>query len=119
MNVTFNIDSPRAAAIAYNATALLGGAIPEERHFESEPMVLWQMRNAPPGRAGDMGRIDMFSDRPKKLIFASDDAKRAILDSEHPFAMIYFVTGNAKTAGGKIVAYHIVSVDGVAPLEED
>ncbi|MFT3966847.1 MAG: hypothetical protein QM690_13300 [Sphingobium sp.] len=120
VNVNFNLTSTQAGAIAYNAQHLLGAQPVEDMRFENEPMVLWQMRDGPPARAGDMGRIDRFSDKPKKLTFATDATKNALLNrEEHPFSLIYFVSGVARTAGGKLASYHIYTVDGAVPKDED
>ena len=71
-------------------------------------MVLFQLRDAPPGRSGDFGIIDRFSTSPKKLTFASDTVKHSILhENGHPFEQVFFVNGVVKTAGGSVVAYQI------------
>lgn len=114
----FSISSDDGSAIIRNANHLLRNDIPSETRFFNEPMALFQMRDAPAGKMGDMGFIDRFSPKPKKLTFASDDAKRSILGRhENPFELYFFVTGIAKTAGGDVAAYHIHSCDSVAPKD--
>lgn len=120
INNVFVISSGDAATIGYNAQHLLSGQLPEETRFSNEPMLLWRMQDGPPAKTGDWGKIDRFSDKPRKLTFGSDEVKRAILDRpEHPFSLIFFVSGVVKTANGKVVAYHVLSLDGEAPREDD
>lgn len=104
----FHFSSQEGAAIAHNAEHILGHQLPDEDRFENEPMVLYQMRDAPSGTPGDKGIIDYFSQTPVKLTFGNEETKHAILHHEaNPFDHIFFVDGVVKTAGGKIAAFHI------------
>ncbi|KTT70154.1 hypothetical protein [Sphingomonas sanguinis] len=96
--------------IARNANHLLAGPLPGELRFENEPLRLYQVRDA---KAGDLGFIDRFSSKPKRLTFGSDAAKEEILHGDSPFDVFFFVTGLAKTAGGEIASYHIEKIDGI------
>lgn len=97
-----------AAAIMHNANHLLNSQFPDEERFVNEPMILFQLRDAPPGKTGDFGIIDRFSARPRKLLFASDAIKSDILHAyENPFEVVFWVDGAVKTAGGKVEAYVI------------
>ena len=110
-----NIRSDEAAEIVRNAGYLLAKSVPTEDAFSLEPLTLYQMRDA---RAGDMGFIDRFTDKPVKLTFASEETKNAILHhSDNPWDTIFFVSGTVKTAGGQVAAYHIRSLDDVAPKD--
>lgn len=112
----FFVTPPDAATIAYNAQHLLNSQLPQEERFTNEPMVLFQLRDAPPGRSGDAGIIDRFSANAKKLTFLSDVVKRQMLhENGHPFENIYWVSGLVKTAGGNIVAYQIHDLVDVTP----
>jgi hypothetical protein len=114
----FYLGSDEAQTVQNNATHLLGN-LPYEERFTNEPMVLFQMRDGPPSKAGDRGFIDRFSSSPKKLTFGSEEAKSAILTrQENPFDLIFFVSGIAKTAGGAIAAYHITSLESVEAKDE-
>lgn len=119
-NVTvFNVSSGSAAQIAYNANHLLAEQMPEETRFQDEPMVLWQVRDGPPAKTGDMGRIDRFSEKARKITFGSDSVKGSIMErDENPFGYIFFVSGVVKTAGGRIVAYHILALESSIPKED-
>lgn len=113
----FYLGAQEAAAITHNATHLLKNELPGEDHFSNEPMVLYQMRNAPPGKAGDMGFIDRFTTKPIKLTFGDEATKEQILHSAQPFDVYFFVSGTVKTAGGNVAAYHITALDGVSPRD--
>lgn len=117
VNLTFNVDYQEAHAIQNNARRLLAQSIPTEEAFESEPMILYQVRDAK-GASGDMGIIDRFGRRAMKLTWANDAVKSQILDApENPFACVFFVSGRCKTADGKVVAYHIHSLNGSMPKD--
>jgi hypothetical protein len=111
-NVNINIGPQEAGAIDLTARHLLAKPLPSENRFQSEPMQLYQVRDA---KAGDMGFIDSFGDRPRRLTFADESVKREIVHASAPFDVFFFVSGIAKTAGGEIAAYHIEKIDGVAP----
>lgn len=120
INNVFVLRSGDAATIGYNAQHLLAGQLPEEARFTSEPMLLWRMQDGPPTKTGDWGKIDRFSDKPRKLTFGSEVVKRAILERpDNPFSLVFFVSGIVKTANGKVVAYHVLSLDGEAAREDD
>ena len=113
----FSVSPQDAAAIAHNADHLLNSQLPHEELFTNEPMVLFQLRDAPPGRTGDFGIIDRFdAKRPRKLFFASDPLKETILHGE-PFNTVFWVDGVAKTAGGKVEAYVITKLRDTSPRE--
>lgn len=105
----FTVTPMEAAAIAHNAQHLLNSKFPDQEHFSNEPMVLFQLRDAPPGKTGDFGIIDRFSPRHHKLFFASDGLKDTILH-ENPFDKVFWVDGAVKTAGGKVVGYLIINL---------
>lgn len=112
----FFVTPPNASAIMHNAQHLLNSQFPDEDRFANEPMILFQLRDAPPGKTGDYGIIDRFSPSPHKLIFGSDAVKQAILhENGHPFEQVFFVDGVVKTAGGKVAAYQIHTLSDVTP----
>lgn len=107
----YSVSPMEAAAIRHNAQHLLNSEFPDEVRFENEPMALFQMRNAPPGKSGDFGIIDRFSPKERKLTFAGDAVKDAILHhDENPFDQIFWVDGVVKTVGGKPVSYLITNL---------
>lgn len=108
VNQTFVVNPQEAAAIRHNAQHLLNSQFPEETRFENEPMTLYQMRDAPPGKTGDYGIIDRYSQSAKKLTFSSDAAKDSILHHDgNPFEQVFWVNGVVKTSGGVVVGYLI------------
>ena len=113
-SVTVNniVISPETGGnIVRNADHLLSGPLPSEQRFENEPLRLYQVRDA---KAGDMGFIDRFDSRPKRLIFGSETVKAEMMHGEvSPFDLFFFVSGVAKTAGGEIASYRIEKIDGV------
>lgn len=118
--IVLHVTPPQAATIAYNAQHLLNSQLPDEERFENEPMILFQLRDGPPGKTGDFGIIDRFSPKPKKLTFSSDAVKTAILhENGHPFEAIFWVNGVVKTAGGAVAAYLIHELSDVTPRDVD
>lgn len=108
-NITINAE--KAGDIARNAAHLLAGPLPDEDRFENEPMTLYQVRDA---KAGDMGYIDRFDKRPRRLAFANEEVKDAVLHAEaSPFDVFFFVSGIVKTAGGEVASYLINKINGV------
>lgn len=107
----FYIDPSTGGDIVRHANHMLAAMPGEEQRFENEPMALYQLRDA---RAGDLGFIDRFERRPRRLTFANDAVKEAILRGEaRPFDVFFFVSGVARTARGEIASYHIERIDGV------
>lgn len=108
-NIT--IDAEKAGDIFRVADHLLSTLPSEDFHFENEPMALYQLRDA---KAGDLGFIDRFEKRPRRLTFANDAVKDAILHGEaQPFEVFFFVSGSVRTARGEVASYHIERIDGV------
>lgn len=103
------IDASKAGDIKRTVDHLIA-AMPGEDRFESEPMALYQLRDA---KAGDLGYIDRFDNRPRRLTFASDSVKEEIIHADNPFDVFFFVSGVVRTAGGEVASYHIERIDGV------
>lgn len=119
INNHFTVTPMEAAAIRHNANHLLNSEFPDEVRFENEPMALFQIRNAPPGKSGDFGIIDRFSPKERKLTFGSDAVKDAILHHDgNPFEEIFWVDGVVKTVGGKPVSYLITMLNDTQPKED-
>lgn len=115
----YTVRPMEAAAIRHNANHLLNSQFPDEIRFENEPMELFQMRNAPPGKSGDFGIIDRFSPKERKLTFAGDAVKNAILHHDgNPFEQVFWVDGLVKTVGGKPVGYFITRLVDTQPKGE-
>lgn len=107
---TFNLDAATAATLIQNGRHLLSANPVEEVRFQTEPLKLYQVRDA---KKGDLGYIDRFSPKAHRLIFADDSLKAQMLHGEvSPFDVHFFVSGIVKTAGGEIAAYYIDKIDG-------
>jgi hypothetical protein len=70
-------------------------------------LVLHQVRDELKATAGDKGIIEEISSNPVKLIFATEDAKKIILDAPHPFQKIFIVDIEVKRSAGKVVLYRV------------
>ena len=115
----YTVNPVEAAAIRHNAKHLLNSELPDQIRFENEPMELFQMRNAPPGKSGDFGIIDCFSPKERKITFANDAAKDAILHHDgNPFEQTFWVSGIVKTVGGRPVGDVIVKLLDTQPKED-
>jgi len=106
-----NIDANVAGDITRHINHLLARLPGEDERFESEPMALYQLRDA---KAGDLGFIDRFERRPRRLTFADETVKSEMLHGvPRPFDVFFFVSGKVKTARGEVASYHIERIDGV------
>lgn len=107
----FYVDTRVGADVNRVVDHLLAHIPADDLRFENEPLALYQLRDA---RKGDLGFIDRFDKKPKRLSFADDGVKSAILHGEaSPFDVFFFVSGIARTARGEIASYHIERIDGV------
>jgi hypothetical protein len=107
----FNVDVEAAGDILRNGRHLLAPDIAEEARFSNEAMKLYQARDA---KAGDLGFIDRFGSKARRLIFATDAIKSEILHCERgPFDVFFYVSGLVKTAGGEVAGYYIDKIDGI------
>lgn len=112
---TLNLDiSPERAGDIKRAVRHLLAPMPDESRFENEPLQIYQLRDA---KAGDMGFIDRFDKRARRLTFANEEAKQMIVHAESPFDVFFFVSGLVKTAGGEVASYLIDRIDGITPKE--
>ena len=106
---TFN--SADANTIQNNIRRYTSKELPASHHFHAEPLTLFQVRGDATTHAGDRGVIQKFSEKPVRLYFMSEDAKRAILDHpENPFQMIFIVDGEVGYSGDAPVIYKIHKV---------
>jgi hypothetical protein len=73
--------------------------------------------------AGEKGVIESISDRPLKLLYASDEAGRRIKSEVrqdgNPLRKLFVVSVNVQNANGKPVAYRITEVHSVEDMPED
>ena len=101
-------DSQKANAIQNSARRFLGEAIPKNEIYQDEILSLFQVRGDASAKVGDRGVIEPISPRPVKLIFASEEVKRQIIDQpENPFQKLFLVDVEAKATEGRVRLYRI------------
>lgn len=114
-NVTYNVklSSPEANIIQNTARREIERLKePESRLREKVVMYWYQARNDFSNTAGDMGIIESISKSPKKIEFATEEIKRAMLYQEDPFRRAYVVDVEVETIRDQPVLYKIVSYHG-------
>jgi len=105
-----NVTSTEARAIQNGIQRDINKPPEEDEHnFHEELLLIWQARNDLRSKAGDQGKIDRYSEKPLKLLFENDEAKKAILDQDL-FHLIFIVSGKVMTADEQPVAYKIYEV---------
>lgn len=119
--MNFNLNSIEANAIQ-NRIAHELARVPkdDDDFFEKELLLFYQARDDPKAQTGDKGVIDRLSKRPVKLLFASEEVKRQILDrKENIFRLIFVVDVRAHKLDGRTVAYTVYRVHEVFEKPED
>lgn len=112
-NFNFSIDSNEARSVQNGISRRLDKKPKDkedEDEFEEEYLIIFQARGVASSKAGDLGIIDKFSEKPLRLRFSSEEAKAAILEEERVFKLVYVVRGKVETAGGVPVGYKIHEV---------
>lgn len=100
LNVTIN--SQQANTVQNAAKRYLVPAIPANSTQTDEILVLHQVRGDPKSKVGDKGTIESISPLLVKLLFCSDDIKKAILDlPENPFQQAFLVDVDVRTVEQK------------------
>lgn len=108
---SFNIGGMEAAAVQNEITRYLGPQLPASRILEDQLMVLEQVKNDAAAKSGDRGIIEAISTKPVKLQFASETAKRTVLNlQENPLQCVFQVTVEVRSTGGRPVLYRIIEV---------
>ncbi len=103
-------------AIQNSVSRYLGKDLPVTGVRPDELMTLEQVKNSAKASTGDRGIIEAISDRPVKLQFLSDEAKRRVLDlHENPFQSVFLVDVEVRTVGGKPALYRVLEVKDVFP----
>lgn len=125
INITFNgpvtlipivLNSLQSNAIQNGVSRYLGPKLPVTGIRPDELMTLEQVKNSAKTTTGDRGVIEAISDRPVKLQFLSDEAKRKVLDlHENPFQCVFLVDVEVRTVGGKPALYRVLEVKDVFP----
>lgn len=114
---TIHVTSLDANAMQNGAKRFLGPSLPGSYVVADQLMILDQVKNKATAKTGDFGIIEGISDRPVKLRFLSDDAKRRVLelDHENPLQCAFLVDAEVRSVEGKPILYQIIEVKDVIP----
>ena len=107
----YTYNSQQANAIQNNAHRFLGPYLPTSQIYHDEILSLYQVRGVASAKVGDKGIIEAISPIPTKLVFASEDVKKQIIDQpENPFQKLFLVDVETKASEGKVRLYRVFSV---------
>ncbi|MCP8936889.1 hypothetical protein NK718_00025 [Alsobacter sp. SYSU M60028] len=113
MTINFNFNSQEANAIQNAARRFLGPRPPLNQIEQDLLLTLHQVRGDAASKVGDRGIIESVSLNPVKLLFASEEVKKAILDEPYPFRKVFLVDAEIRAAEGKPALYRILTVKDV------
>jgi len=101
---------PQVNIIAADGGVINIGLMNAAQILTDQLMVLEQVKNDAK-KQGDRGIIEAISEKPVKLIFASEEAKRAVLSvEENPFKCLLLVDVEVKSHEGRPKIYKIYTV---------
>ena len=106
----FNISSAEAERVVRSVSYdLVKKPFEDEKRFTDEAMTVYQARDN--SDTGNLGRIDRFSNKALKLLFANDEVRDAVMETEeNVFHLVFIVDGKVIMAEEKPVAYQISNV---------
>ncbi len=114
VHIHHHYDSLKANAIQNSARRFIGETVPTNEVHQDQILSLFQVRGDVSAKVGDRGIIESISPRPVKLIFASENVKRQIVDQpDNPFQKLFLVDVEAKATEGKVRLYRIFAVKDV------
>ena len=110
--INFNVDSKRAKNIRHGVGRFVGKTmIPSSREFHEEVLQIFQARNVSRSEAGDRGILPLYSDTPKKLMWADEEVKKKIVDRDDNFFHLDFnVSGQVIMKEEKPIAFMVYEV---------
>jgi hypothetical protein len=106
----YHYNSQQANAVQNSARRYLGPTIPTTEIRHDVLLRLHQVRGGVTSKVGDVGIIEEVSKSRVKLSFASEEAKRRILDQPFPFDSIFVVDVEVKASEGRPALYRILLV---------
>ncbi len=114
---TINITSTEANAMQNGARRFLGPALPASYVAADQLMTLEQVKNSAKAKTGDRGVIETVTDKPVKLQFLGEEAKRKVLelDHENPLQCAFLVDVEVRSVQGRPTLYRIIEVKDVIP----
>lgn len=114
VHIHHHYNSQQANAIQNAARRYIGPQLPVSQVHQDQLLTLYQVRGDPAAKVGDRGVIEAISPHPTKLLFASEDVKRRIVDQpSNPFQMIFIVDVEVKAVEGKATLYRVMTVKDV------
>lgn len=93
--------------------------VASEMVYERQLMKIFQMRGDMNTNVGNKAIIDTLSTKPLSVVFETDELKRQILSNDdNPTKQAYLVDVVIQTIGGKAVAYKVMALHDIIPLDE-
>jgi hypothetical protein len=108
--VHVHINSQQSNAIQNAAKRFLGPPLPSSEIRHDQLLVLHQVRDELKATSGDKGIVEEISSNPVKLIFATEEAKKIVLNAPHPFQKIFIVDIEVKRSAGRVALYRVLVV---------
>ena len=92
---------------------------PSETVYERQLMTIFQMRGNMNTNAGNKAIIDALGKKPLSVVFETEELKRQILcNDDNPTKQAYLVDVVIQTIGGKPIAYKVMALHDIIPLDE-
>jgi hypothetical protein len=114
VHIHHHYSSQQANAVQNSARRFLGPTVPTNELCHDQLLSLFQVRGDVSAKVGDRGIIESISPHPAKLLFASEEVKRQIVEHpDNPFQKLFLVDVEAKATEGKIRLYRILTVKDV------
>lgn len=107
------INYQQANAAQNQITRYLSGKVPKNSIHRDQLLYLRQVRDDVSGSVGDRGVIDRLSSRQVKLQFASESAKKTILDQAYPIRVAFVVDVDVNTVEDEPALYRVLDVKDV------
>lgn len=105
-------------AIQNGVSRFLGPSLPASYIATDQLLTLEQVKNSTKSKTGDRGVIETVIQKPVKLQFLSEDAKRQVLElQENPLQCVFLVDAEVRSVEGKPTLYRIISVKDVIHKE--
>lgn len=94
-------------------------ADPTETVYHRKLLRIFQLRTNMQTDKGNRAIVDSLSDRPLALVFETDELKRRVLCDDNPVRYGYLVDVAVLTANDRPVAYKVMALHEVFPIDED
>ncbi len=90
-----------------------------EKVYERQLMKIFQMRGNMNTNAGNKAIIDALNKKPLSVVFETDELKHQILNNDNnPTKQAYLVDVVIQTIGGKAIAYKVMALHDVVPMDD-